>query len=274
MSTASRFEPYAPDVHAAIRLAEALPPAHPVHVFVDRVRSVDLTHVVVPPGPKGEKPDHPHALLGVRAWGYPHGVRSARTLARLARQEAAVVDLAGGGAPHDRTLARLRRENGAAFTAVFRETVLLARRLGLAQPGHVAREGTKLRAHTSTHTARSDGRMTPREAHRREEIARLVERAAAQDAAEDRESGADSDGYAVDDALARRAERLAKIRALRARLEAEQRAAQGLGPDEAPAIDGAEPRAFADGDARMLLLKRGRTPTRVRRTGSWTRAAG
>src|SRR6266545_6733343 len=135
MSTASRFKPYAPDVQAVIRLEEALPAEHPVHVFVDLVRSVDLTHFVVPPGPEGEKPYHPHALLGVRAWGHLHGVRSSRTLARLARQEAAVVDLAGGGAPHDRTLARLRRENGAAFPAVVRETVLLARRLGLAQPG-------------------------------------------------------------------------------------------------------------------------------------------
>src|SRR6266498_5171139 len=163
MSTASRFEPYAPDVHAAIRLAEALPPAHPVHVFVDRVRSVDLTHVVVPPGPKGEKPDHPHALLGVRAWGYLHGVRSSRTLARLARQEATFAYLAGGGQPNYRTLARFRRENAAAFTAVFRETVVLALRLGLAKLGHVALDGTTLRANTSKHKAMSYGRMKQRE---------------------------------------------------------------------------------------------------------------
>src|SRR6266540_1439267 len=257
MSTASRFKPYAPDVQAVIRLAEALPPEHPVHVFVDLVRSVDLSHFVIPPGPKGEKPEHPHALLGVRAWGYPHGVRSSRKLARLARQEATFVYLAGGGAPNDRTLARLRRDNAAAFTAVFQETVVLALRLGLAQLGHVALDGTKLRADTSTHRARSDGRMTQREAQLQEEIARLVERAAAQDDAEDQESGADSDGYAVDEELALRAARLAKIRALRERLEAEQRAARGLGPDEAPVIAEAEQRSFADADARIMLTKRG-----------------
>src|SRR5437867_3426091 len=82
MSTASRFKPYAPDVQAVIRLAEALPADHPVHVFVDLVRSIDLTHFVIPPGPKGEKPYHPHALFGVLAWGYLHGVRSSRKLAR------------------------------------------------------------------------------------------------------------------------------------------------------------------------------------------------
>src|SRR6266542_3514034 len=218
MSTADRFKPDAPDAHAAIRLEEALPA------------------------------DHPHALLGVRAGGHLHGVRSARQLARLARQEATVVDLAGGGAPHDRTLARFRRDNAAAFTAVFQETVVLALRLGLAQLGHVALDGTKLRADTSTHTARSDGRMRQREAQLVAEIARLVEQAAAQDDAEDQESGADSDGYAVDEELALRAARLAKIRALRERLEAEQRAARGLGPDEAPVIAEAERRSFADAD--------------------------
>src|SRR5688572_12197081 len=51
-----RFKPYAPDVHAVVRLDEALPPEHPVHVFVDLIRAVDLGHFVVPPGPKGEKP--------------------------------------------------------------------------------------------------------------------------------------------------------------------------------------------------------------------------
>jgi len=67
MMPAKRFKPYAPDVHAVVRLEEALPPDHPVHVFVDLVRSIDLAHFLVPPGPKGEKPYHPHALFGVLA---------------------------------------------------------------------------------------------------------------------------------------------------------------------------------------------------------------
>jgi transposase len=257
MPPADRFKPYAPDVGAVVRLAEALPPDHPVHAFVDLVRSTDLTHFVIPPGPKGEKPYHPHALFGVLAWGYLHGVRSSRKLARLARQEAAFVYLAGGGQPNYRTLARFRRDNAAAFTAVFQETVVLALRLGLAKLGHVALDGTKLKASTSKHKAMSYARMRQREAQLREEIARLVERAEIQDADEDREYGADSDGYSVAEELAFRAARLAKIRALRERLEAEQRAEQGLPEGQAPALDEKEQRSFADGDARMMLMKRG-----------------
>src|SRR5687767_689377 len=181
MSASDRFKPYVPTVQAVVRLEEALPPEHPVHVFIDLVQSVDLDHFVVPPGPKGEKPYHPHALFGVLAWGYLHGVRSSRKLARLARQEATFVYLVGGGQPNYRTLARFRRENAAAFTAVFQETVVLALRLGLARLGHVALDGTKLRANSSKHKAMSYGRMKQREAQLAAEIARLVERAEARD---------------------------------------------------------------------------------------------
>src|SRR3954462_8688622 len=257
MSSPDRFKPYAPDVRAVVRLEEALPPEHPIHVFVDLVHGVDLRHFEISPGPKGEKPYHPHALFGILAWGYLHGVRSARKLARLARQEATFVYLAGGGAPNYRTLARFRRDNAAAFTAVFQETVILALRLGLARLGHVALDGTKLKANTSKHKAMNYGRMRQREAQLKEEIARLVEQAEAQDTAEDREYGADSDGYSVAEELARREARLTTIRAARERLEREQRAEQGLAEDAAPEIADKEQRSFADTDARIMLMKRG-----------------
>ena len=257
MSSPDRFKPYAPDVQAVVRLEEALPPEHPVHVFVDLVQGVDLSHFVIPPGPKGEKPYHPHALFGILAWGYLHGVRSSRKLARLARQEATFVYLAGGGQPNYRTLARFRRENAAAFRAIFQETVVLALRLGLARLGHVALDGTKLKANTSKHKAMSYGRMRQREAQLREEIARLLDQAETQDAVEDQEYGVDSDGYSVGEELARREARLAKIQAAREHLEAEQRAEQGRSEDEPPVIADKEQRSFADGDARIMLMKRG-----------------
>ena len=95
--------------------------------------------------PRAQGPALSAALLELQQ------VRSARKLARLARQEATFVYLAGGGAPTYRTLARFRRDNAVAFTAVFQETVVLALRLGLARLGHVALDGTKLKANTSKH---------------------------------------------------------------------------------------------------------------------------
>ena len=58
MASRVRFKPFTPDVQTMARLEEALPPEHPVHVFVKLVRSVGLGHSVVPPGPNGEKTYH------------------------------------------------------------------------------------------------------------------------------------------------------------------------------------------------------------------------
>jgi len=164
MIATERFKPYAPDVHAVVRLETVLPPDHPVHVFVDLIRDTSLDHFVVPSSRKGEKPYHPHALFDMLAWGYLHGARSLRNLARLAQQEATFAYLAGGSQPNYRTLARFRRENATAFTAIFQETVVLALRLGLAQLGHVALDGTKFKANASKHKAMSYGRMQQHEA--------------------------------------------------------------------------------------------------------------
>jgi transposase len=255
--SAARFKPYAPTVEAVVRLDEALPPNHPVHVFVDLIQGISLDHFVVPAGPKGEKPYHPHALFGILAWGYLHGVRSSRNLARLARQEATFAYLAGGSTPNYRTLARFRRDNAPAFTAIFQETVVLALRLGLARLGHVALDGTKFKANTSKHKAMSYGRMRQREAQLKAEIGALVDQAEAQDATDDAAYGVTSDGYSVAEELALREARLAKIQALRERLEAEQREAQGLTEAAAPVRDDKEQRSFADADARIMLMKRG-----------------
>jgi transposase len=228
-----------------------------VHVFVDLIRGISLDHFVVTPGPQGEKPYHPHALFGVLAWGYLHGVRSSRNLARLAQQEATFVYLAGGGQPNYRTLARFRRDNASAFTAVFQETVVLALRLGLVRLGHVALDGTKFKANSSKHKAMSYGYMLKREAELKEEIAALVAQAETQDATDDQLYGVSSEGYTVAAELALREARLAKIAALRERLEAEARAAQGLTEAETPVIEEKEQRSFADADARIMPMKRG-----------------
>src|SRR5205823_7129742 len=57
--------------------------------------------------------------------------------------------------------------------------------------------------------------------------------------------------------LASRAAGLARIRALRERLGTEQRREQGPADEQPPAIEAKEQRSFADGDARLMRMKRG-----------------
>ncbi|MBM4463793.1 MAG: transposase [Chloroflexi bacterium] len=74
---------------------------------------------------------------------------------------------------------------------------------------------------------------------------------------EDKVFGQDNNGYNLPQELQRREERLEKIRQLREELEREKRQEQGLEEREMPRIEEKEQRSFADGDARMRLMKRG-----------------
>jgi hypothetical protein len=150
-----------------------------------------------------------------------------------------------------------RKRHLKALSGLFVQVLKLCAAAGLMKLGHVAIDGTKIKANASKHKAMSYGRMRQREAQLKEEIAQLVEQAEAQDTAEDQEYGVDSDGYSVAEELARREARLAKIQTAREHLEAEQRAEQGLPAGGQPVIGDKEQRSFADDDARIMLMKRG-----------------
>ena len=133
--------------------------------------------------------------------------------------------LAAGNFPRHRTLCEFRRRHLDDFGAVFAEVVRLARRMGLAGLGRVSVDGTKVRANASKRKAMSYGRMTREERRLRAEIAGLLEKAEAVDAAEDARYGEDARGDELPEELKGREDRLAAIAAAKARLEAEQRAA-------------------------------------------------
>ncbi len=115
----------------------------------------------------------------------------------------------------------------------------LCRKAGLVKLGHVALEpapakagGTKIKANASKHKAMSYGRMKGAEERLAAEVARWMEKAAAQDAAEDRQHGGDRRGDELPDWVANKERRLAKIREAKAALEAEAQAAAAAGQGE------------------------------------------
>jgi hypothetical protein len=123
--------------------------------------------------------------------------------------------------------------------------------------GHIALDGTKLKANTSKHKAMSYGRMKEEEKRLEREIEELMQQAEVVDREEDEAFGKDNNGYNLSEELQRREERLEKICALREELEQEKREEQGLKADQAPLIKDKEQRSFADHKARMTLMKRG-----------------
>jgi hypothetical protein len=155
--------------------------------------------------------------------------------------------LAAGQQPDFRTIAAFRARHLKALGGLFDQVLQLCREAGLVKLGHVAVDGTKVRANASKHKAMSYARMKQEEERRRAEIRRWFQECEATDAAEDELHGPDRTGDELPEELRGPKRRLEKIREAKAALEAQARA---KGKEEP------EPKAqrnFTDPESRIML---------------------
>jgi len=253
------YKPYSIDTSYLFppSLGDFLGPNDEVHVFKEVTEHLDISYLDSDFNGMGQHPYHPLMLLRLLMWGMANRVMSTRRIELLTRRDVSYIYLAGNQRPDYRTLARFRRRNAKEIKKLFKQTVLLCARLGMINLGHVALDGTKLKANTSKHKAMSYVRMKGEEERLEREIEELMLKAEETDREEDRFFGEDNNGYNLPEELQRREERLNKIRQLKEELEREKRQEQGLKEEEMPQIEDKEQRSFADRDARMMLMKRG-----------------
>lgn len=227
MSTS--YRPYAPDQVLLLppALQDWLPEGHLAYFVSDAVDALDLAafHARYAGDGRRRQPYDPAMMVKVLIYAYASGIFSSRKIARRLEEDIAFRVLAAGNFAAHRTIREFRRVHLGEFSALFVQVVQLAREAGLIRLGRIGVDGTKVRASASRHKAMSYGRMCEEEARLAAEIAELAQRAEAEDAAEDRQYGADQRGDELPAELARREQRLATIGAAKARLEARQRAA-------------------------------------------------
>lgn len=238
-------------------LADFLGSTDEVHIFREVSEHLDTSHLDSDFNGMGQRPYHPLMLVRLLMWGMANRVVSTRRIEAHAHRDVSYIYMAGGQRPDYRTLARFRRRNAKEIERLFKQTVLLCARLGMVNLGHIALDGTKLKANTSKHKAMSYGRMKQEEERLEKEIEELMRQAEAVDKEEDQVFGEENNGYNLPEELQRREERVEKIRRLREELEREKREEQGLKEGESPQIEDREQRSFADKDARIMLMKRG-----------------
>ena len=253
------FRPYAPDQMLLLPadMREWLPEGHLAHHVSDLVDGLDLTAFYAPYEGDGRRnaPYAPRMMVKVLLYAYATGVFSSRSIARKLEEDVAFRVLGASNFPRHRTLCEFRRRHVADFQKLFVEVVRLARELGLARFGKLSIDGTKVRANASKRKAMSYGRMAAEERRLTGEIEALLAKAGEADAAEDARLGADVRGDELPAELRRREDRLAAIRAAKARLEAQQRAAddaRGRQPDQDRNPKGGRPykRAYGEPDAK------------------------
>src|SRR6184192_2152167 len=126
--------------------------------------------------------------------------------------------------PDFRTISDFRKRHLKALGALFLQVLKLCETAGLVKLGHVALDGTKIKANASKHKAMSYERMSEAEQKLEQEVAQLLAQAQAVDASEDRQYGPGRRGDELPAELAQRETRLKKIREAKRALEQEAQA--------------------------------------------------
>ena len=208
-------------------LREWLPEKHLALFVSDVVDILDLSAILDSyrkDDDRGRSGYHPVMMVKLLVYGYCIGKASSRKIEKATYEEVAFRVLAGDQHPDHDCIAAFRKRHLAALAGLFVQVLRLCQKAGLVKLGHVAIDGTKIKANASKHKAMSYERMTETEKRLEEEVKKLLEEAERVDAEEDALYGKGKRGDELPDELARRDSRLRKIREAKVALETEAKA--------------------------------------------------
>jgi transposase len=217
---------------------DLVPADDPAHFIRDLVREqLDLSAILdTYDEERGYPPYHPTMMTALLLYAYTQGVFSSRKIARAARTRVDFMAVAAMQQPDFRTVNKFRLRHLAALGDLFGQVLKLCQKAEMVSLGHVALDGTKMKANASKRKAMSYERMKKTEKELEAVVREWFSKANAIDEAEDREFGPDKRGDELPDWVTDKAKRLEKIRAAKAELEAEAKAklAAGEKPDDEP----------------------------------------
>ena len=251
------------DVNQALLLPPSLhdwlPEKHLARFLVDVVDALDLGAIYESYEEKdgrGQAAYDPAMMVRVLLYGYCMGSYSSRKIQAKTYEDIGFRYLAADEHPDHSTMAEFRKRHLEALAGLFCQALQLCEKAGLVKLGHVAIDGSKIQGNASKHKAMSYERMSEAEKKLQAEVAGLLQRAEAVDAAEDEKYGKDQAGDELPGELGRRESRLAKIRAAKAELEAEAKQKA----EEKQAAAEAQIRQRQEQEARTGKKMRGREP--------------
>lgn len=224
---AREFLPYDLDQQYLLppSLRDWVPEGHLIWFVSDLVDSLDLTAILASydkDETRGRAGYHPVMMTKLVLYAYAVGKPSSRKIERACWEEVPFRVLAADSHPDHASISEFRRRHLKALAGLFVQVLVLCRQAGLVKLGHVALDGTKVKANASKHKAMSYGHMCKAEEDLEREVARLLSEAERIDAEEDARYG-DARGDELPEELRRREGRLEKIREAKAALEAEAR---------------------------------------------------
>ena len=208
-------------------LRDWLPEGHLARFVAEMVGELDLSAIFAgyDGDGRGQAAYHPQMMAGLLIYGYCVGIFSSRRMERATFEDVAFRFLSGDQHPDHDTIAAFRERHLAALKGLFLQVLTLCKKAGLVKLGHVALDGTKVKANASKHKAMSYDHLCRREQELAAQIAGLLAEASSVDAAEDQQYGRGKSADQLPADMARSQQRLAKIREAKAALEQEARGA-------------------------------------------------
>jgi transposase len=140
---------------------ELVPEGHVAHFVRELVREeLDLSAIVgVYKEERGYPPYHPVMMTALLLYAYTQGVFSSRKVARACEERVDFMAVTAMQTPDHRTVCEFRRRHLDALAGLFGQVLHLCQRAGLVKLGHVALDGTKVKANASKHKAMSYERI-------------------------------------------------------------------------------------------------------------------
>jgi transposase len=212
---------------------ELVPEGHLAHFLRDTVREdLDLSEIFAAyDEERGYPPYHPTMMTALLLFSYCQGVYSSRRIAKACRERVDFMAVTAMQQPDFRTVSDFRKRHLEALGRLFHQVLRLCQRAQMVKLGHVALDGTKIKANASKHKAMSYGRMKEAEPRLAAEVNAWFERAGVADTAEDAEFGPNASGDELPTWVADRQKRRDKIREAMAALEAEAIESEGTSPN-------------------------------------------
>ena len=207
-------------------LEDGLPEGHLARFLSDGVGELDLRPIYQSYEDKdgrGQAAYQPLLMLKVLFYGYCMGIASSRKIEKATYENVAFRYLSANQHPDHDTLAEFRRRHLTAMAALFVEVLRLCQKAGLVKLGHVALDGTKIKANASRYRNRTYERLSAQEKELAEQVERMLAEAERVEGAEDQQHGRGRRGEELPAELAQRERRLNKIREAKAELEREAR---------------------------------------------------
>ena len=145
---------------------EFVPAGHPAHRVREVVcESLEPSAILSVYGEeRGQPPYHPAMMVALLLYAYSVGIYSSRRIAKACEERVDCMAVTAMRKPDFRTVSDFRKRHLGALSGLFVQVLRLCRRAGLVKLGHVALDGTNIKANASKHKAMSYGRMVQAEA--------------------------------------------------------------------------------------------------------------